>query len=70
MFAVIQLADFPLQAARRAGVACGQTPPQALACCAQLMLWSRNPTAEAEAQSALLAAAAMLSPAVEDTAPA
>jgi len=100
MFAVIQLADFPLQAVRRiqgapgsgpaavlaadarpaviiacdaaarsAGVSCGQTPPQALAGCAQLRLWSRNPTAETEAQSALLAAAAMLAPAVEDTAP-
>ncbi|MEO6874451.1 MAG: DNA polymerase Y family protein [Opitutaceae bacterium] len=56
-------------AAREAGVQPGQTPAQALARCATLQIVSGNAAASAEAQSALMATAFSLSPAVEATAP-
>jgi len=100
MFAVLHLADFPLQAllrtradldrqpvallgdarreapviacnplARSAGVELGLTGPQALARCAGLTLCLSVPTAEADAQAALLSVAFSLSPTVEATSP-
>ncbi|GAB5559529.1 MAG: hypothetical protein SynsKO_11760 [Synoicihabitans sp.] len=55
--------------ARQAGVVTGLTAPQALSRCSDLKLHQRNDGADDEASAALLAAAAALSPLVEDTAP-
>lgn len=56
-------------AARTRGVTAGLTAPQALARCADLIIRPTDPTAEAEASAALLAAGRLLSPTVETTAP-
>jgi protein ImuB len=100
MFAVLHIADFPLQAvlrteagmaasqpaalfagtnkksvllsanavARRAGVEIGMTAAQALARCPHLIIRSPCPSAEAEAEAALLAVSFTLSPTIEKTA--
>ncbi|MEO6004469.1 MAG: hypothetical protein ABIZ04_20610 [Opitutus sp.] len=57
------------EAARLAGVASGQTGPQAMARCATIILRTAQPEAEAEARAGLIAAAWSVSPQVEDTAP-
>ncbi len=53
--------------AAAAGVVPGLTVPQALSRCPDLLLEQANPGADDEASAALLAAAATLSPLVEDT---
>ena len=56
-------------AAQLAGVAPGQSAPQAMVRCTRLVFRSPRPAAEQDAQAALLAAAFSLSPLVENTSP-
>jgi len=56
-------------AARSSGVEIGQSPAQALARCARLVILPASAPASADAQAALLATAFSLSPAVEMTGP-
>lgn len=55
--------------ARAAGVAPGMSAPQAVARCAALLIRTPAPAAEADARAALLAAAFLISPHAEATAP-